>query len=380
MGGDRELAQSLGKPSLSMPLLTDEERVGTTLNDRYKLTSIIGSGGMGTVFRGVHMRTQRLVAVKFLHPEFARANDVVNRFVREAQAAAALRHPNVIDDMDWDQGGFYLVMEFLEGESLEERIAGNAAPLTEDEALQVMLPVMDALGKAHALNIVHRDIKPDNILLSVDGSGAVVPKLLDFGVAKLLSDQTQSRTRHGALIGTPQYMSPEQVAGTEFVDSRSDIWAVGVVLYECLTGTPPFMGEHPMALCMRLLNETVPPIRERASGELSGHVADAIDRALRKDPSARFNCMWEFIAALTGGTRRTLVGSTPALAIRPWAPPRTLTAMQVDVERLASCLPREPQGARYDDTLANVANVAERPTEPDSLAANDCAPRPLSMT
>jgi len=187
-----------------MPIPTDDERIGSVVAGKYRIEELLGRGGMGSVFRATHTWTERQVALKFLHAEEARDPQIVKRFLREARAAAALRHPNAVDVLDMGedpQAGVYMVLELLEGLTLSYalRLRGR---LGYAETLKIMLPIMDALQAAHARGIVHRDIKPENIFLSKQ-SGVVVPKLLDFGIAKVQKADESSRTQAGLMIGTP---------------------------------------------------------------------------------------------------------------------------------------------------------------------------------
>ena len=195
-----------------MPVLSAEERIGTQIAGRYTITAVLGEGGMGTVFEAEHTWTGRSVALKLLKPELAKNPDLVTRFLSEARAAAKLKHPNVVDILDMGQGeeeGVFLAMEKLEGEPLSARAKRSALPV--EEAVALLVPVMDALSVAHEkFSIVHRDLKPDNIFLATDGRGGIVPKLLDFGIAKVTDDLFAANTHTGTLIGTPWYMSPEQ--------------------------------------------------------------------------------------------------------------------------------------------------------------------------
>ncbi|MEZ4335302.1 MAG: serine/threonine-protein kinase [Sandaracinaceae bacterium] len=281
-----------------MPILLPRERIGTLVGDRYRLESIIGSGGMGAIFAGRHTWTERPVAVKILHPEVERADAAVRRFFREAKSAARLSHPNVVQILDMGEtpdGVPFLVLELLEGEPLSDRVERGA--LDPDEALRAMLPVMDGLRRAHELGIVHRDIKPENIFLSVDGAGRAVPKLLDFGITKLLDPQDSFTTDTGVVVGTPFYMSPEQAMTPERVDGQTDVWAVGVVLYELLRGDVPFDADLPFRLLRMVVAEEPLPLAEAAPW-VPAPIAAAVHVALAKAPSARHVGMGAFMDAL----------------------------------------------------------------------------------
>lgn len=283
-----------------MPILTPEERVGTELAERYRIEKILGKGGMGVVYRGRHLWTEREVAVKILFHQYASDEGIARRFLQEARTAAQIKHPNVVDVLDMGQDAnstVYLVLEMLEGMSLAEYLETHT-PLDPEDTLAILLPVMDALAAAHNSGIVHRDLKPDNIFLSVSSKGKRVPKLLDFGIAKVVrNDGTPPTTQTGAVIGTPQYMAPEQVRGSSDVGASSDVWSMGVVLFEALTGRLPFEDELPTAILAAILTRKPPSIAEMGV-ELPSPIAMTIDRALVEDRSIRFKTMRAFATAL----------------------------------------------------------------------------------
>jgi len=272
-----------------MPLLTDQERLGTTLAEKYRLDRILGRGGMGVVFAATHLWTGRPVAVKLLLPGLADDAGLVKRFLREARAAAGLRHPNVVDVLDMGaeaDGTVYLVLEMLVGESLDAVLARQST-LSLAELAAWVVPVCDAVGAAHAQGIVHRDLKPENIFLHRVSEGGVVSKLLDFGIAKVLGTGTSKQTAVGSVIGTLHYMSPEQAEGRDDVGPKSDVWALGVVLYECLTGSMPFDGTNGPSILLAISRGTfVPPGQLRAG--LPRSVGAVVSRCLAHDPTARF--------------------------------------------------------------------------------------------
>jgi len=232
---------------------------GTVLADKYRLERKLGQGGMGAVWRAEHVQLRSPVAIKLIDAQIVAHPDALARFLREAQSAAALRSPHVVQILDFgaDRGVPYIAMELLEGESLADRIArvGRMSPM---EVARLMTQVARALGKAHEMGIVHRDIKPDNIFL-VRNDEEEVAKVLDFGIAKSaahgLGPGSGSTTRTGAILGTPNYMSPEQAEGTKLVDHRTDLWALGVIGFEALVGRKPFdsdaLGSLLLAICTR---------------------------------------------------------------------------------------------------------------------------------
>lgn len=309
-----------------MPIPTDSERIGTTIDGKYRVESLLGKGGMGTVFRAVHAWTRRPVALKVLQPQYAENDAVVLRFLREARAAASFRHPNVVEVLDMGplpEGGAYMALAFLDGEPLSN-LLDRRKTLTIEEALTSLVPVMRAIAIAHQRGIVHRDIKPDNLFLARNDDAAVVPTLLDFGIAKVPSDSVRSTTT-GVIFGTPQYMSPEQARGLSDIDGRADQWSFAAVWFECLTGAPPFEGAVPTAIIGRILSETPRPLASVRPDVPAGFAA-VIDRALSPDRAARFATMDEFIAALIAAASDAGVHVDPNLTVAPRiadAPERT---------------------------------------------------------
>ena len=191
--------------------------------DRYEIGSLLGEGGMGSVWKATHLKLQKPVVIKTLRPEHARSDTTRARFVREGEAASRIRHPNVVEifDVAEFEGSPYLVMEFLEGEDLRALLRRRGA-LSLDAIVEVMLPVCNAVAAAHDAGVVHRDLKPENIFLSRTRDGALIPKVLDFGISRIDDGALSNQTNTGALLGTPRYMSPEQARGERGIDARSD--------------------------------------------------------------------------------------------------------------------------------------------------------------
>ena len=253
----------------------------------YELGEKIGQGGMGVVYRAHHLSLDRDVAVKFIHQHLADDEEAVERFLREARLAAKINHPNVVQIYDTgqdDSGRPYIVMELLEGESLRQRLKRGPIPLAD--AVRISLEILDALTKAHSQGIVHRDIKPGNIFICADGES----KLLDFGIAKALGGGSLTGT--GTLVGTPEYMSPEQAEG-ERVDARSDLYSLGIVLYEMVSGVAPFKADTPVSVLHMQVHKPAPPVPGQGSA-LSG----VITRALAKNPADRPQTARQFAALL----------------------------------------------------------------------------------
>jgi serine/threonine-protein kinase len=231
--------------------------IGTVLNEKYRLLALIGQGGMGTVWRAQHLGLDSPVALKLMTPEMAAHPEALARFTREAKAAASLRSPHVVQVLDYGVDGAtnepFIVMELLEGESLSARIRQRGG-LSLGETSRIILQVARALTLAHAAKIVHRDLKPDNIFL-VKNADDEIAKVLDFGIAKssqLSGMQTLGMTATGSVLGTPYYMSPEQITNSKNVDHRSDLWSLTVITCECLTGQRPFQADTAMSLAVMI--------------------------------------------------------------------------------------------------------------------------------
>ncbi|NPV86721.1 MAG: serine/threonine protein kinase [Anaerolineae bacterium] len=259
---------------------------------RYEIIQQIGEGGMATVYRARDTRLEREVAIKVIRSDQALSEKFLLRFEREAKALAKLNHPNIVRIYDYGEheGRPYLVMDYLSGGTLRQKM-GHPMPYTQ--AAGWLAPIARALEYAHRMGIVHRDIKPSNVLLSDDGR----PMLGDFGVAKLLeSEELIKLTKTGMGIGTPEYMSPEQCYG-ENIDHRSDIYSLGIVLYECVVGCKPFSADSPMEVMVKQASE--PPVPPRTLlPELPQHVEEIILRAIQKRAEQRFQNMGVFAAAL----------------------------------------------------------------------------------
>jgi putative nucleotidyltransferase with HDIG domain len=291
--------------------------LGTVVGN-YRLITEIGSGGMGTVYYGEHTVIGRRAAIKILHPEIARDAKTISRFLTEARAANEIHHPNVVEITDLGQQGdlHYIVMSFLEGETLGERLE-RVRVMDEQNAIRIIRQVASALGAAHEAGIVHRDLKPENIFLMNHPEFPDYVKVLDFGIAKLMNPEPEAanRTGHGTAVGTPKYMSPEQCRGDEKLDFRSDIYSLGVVMYEMLSGELPFPGPQPGEIMVAHVVETPKPPVEK-NPKLSARLNAAVLRALEKKPEARFPSMRELRHALEDrapGADPTPAAGTPAV-------------------------------------------------------------------
>jgi len=317
--------------------------IGQTIGN-YLVTQKLGEGGMGAVYLAEHPSIGKKVALKVLHSEFSTNQEVAARFFHEAKAVNDIGHPNIVDIVDFGilQAGagreqlVYFIMEYLAGMTLSQLIR-TEAPLPPERALSIALQVADALSASHKCGIVHRDLKPDNIILLQRGRERDFVKLLDFGIAKLTGGSAvgSHRTRTGIVMGTPAYMSPEQCEGRDSVDKRTDVYALGIVIYEMLTGRVPFVGEgYGEILVQHLTQRPVPPSQYRM---LPAHVEVVVLKALEKRADLRYPTMEEFMRAMAdpvgfveahGGvsgflTRQLMPSSAPLPSIRLTPAPLT---------------------------------------------------------
>lgn len=276
-----------------------DPRVGQTLDGKYRLDSRLGQGGMGAIYRATHLMLGKQVAVKLIKPELVTSPDIVVRFQREARAASNLNHPNIAAAYDLGQtqdGTLYIAMELVNGPSLKDEIRATG-PIAVDRIVRILRHVGSALALAHRHGIIHRDLKPHNIMLATD-NGLEVAKLLDFGIAKTFDDASTQLTATGFLLGTPQYMSPEQAAGRT-IDGRSDLYSLGIILYEMLVGEVPFTDPSTPAVLVKHLSELPkPPSIRRPDIGVSPELEGIALRLLAKDPDDRFQTADDFIAAL----------------------------------------------------------------------------------
>lgn len=274
--------------------------VGTTLGS-YRLLARIGKGGMGFVYRAEHVRLGREVALKLLRQDYAKRKDAVARFFQEARTVNRVRHRNIVDVTDFvelDDGTTFIIMELLTGQSLGSWVkSGIEVP----RALGILAQICDGLGAAHSVSVVHRDLKPDNVIIAREPDGSEVVKLLDFGVAKLINqgdDDFGVETAAGSVVGTPAYMSPEQAGGLP-IDGRSDIYSLGAIMYELFTGQPMFRGRSFGEFVRKHLTEQPPPPRSTPRGaRLDPRIEQIILRAIEKEPSRRYQAVTELRDAL----------------------------------------------------------------------------------
>lgn len=351
---------------------------GTVIGEKYRLDTPIGQGGTATVWRAVHTTLDRPVAVKFLEIAGTHSAEQAARFLREAKLAAGLHHRHVVDILDFgvtEPGQPYMVMELLEGKSLADRYT-DGPDVSDWDLLEIVAMTLSGLAAVHDKGVVHRDVKPENIFLVEDADG-IYPKLLDFGVSRGFGVEGRV-TRTGAVVGTPQYMSPEQARGKKDVDHRSDLWAVGVLLYEGFGGVVPFDSENPGDVLIAVATEEPRPLEELRP-DLPAEALALVHKALRKDPAERFSTAREMrsavLAVLEGA--ESMKGRPPSSVVRTsyasgpgTGKIRALSALQA--------LPPPPIAphARTDETPDAVELAAPRvPAEAVQLATEKL-PRP----
>jgi hypothetical protein len=319
-----------------------ESLLGLVLDGRYELAAHLATGGMGAVFRARHVHLRKDVAVKVLRPDLSSSPDLVERFRREAEIASALEHDNIVRVTDFGRtpdGWLFLVMELLCGESLFDRIRRDGS-LSPEEAVPILWQVCAGLEAAHALGVVHRDLKPENVFLARTASGREVTKLLDFGIAKIADPTSGTSTQAGVVVGTPEYLAPEQALGGE-VDARADLYAVGLIAWRVLGGRHPFKADEPRALLMMQATRPVPPLTDPRPdlGAYPALVA-AVARACAKEPDERHPS--------AGALRDDLGGSlgpgfvlppnatpSPAISLSATSPARALDPVGVADTRAA---------------------------------------------
>jgi len=332
-------------PFDGQPLVSKEGHdrfIGLVIDDKYRIEEKIGEGGMGKVYRATHVHMDNTVALKILHTHLASDQTALERFRREARAAAYIRHPNAVAVTDFgvtkDTGIAYLVMEFLEGVELRQKIK-QQKQLDYEETFFIVQQTCAALQAAHAKGIIHRDLKPDNIWLLPTEDGITRVKVLDFGIAKLkTTTETSALTQQGMIVGTPYYMSPEQCRGEE-LDARSDIYSMGVILYEMMTGEVPFQASTPVGVVLKHANEPPRPPHE-LRGELPTPLEDVILRALKKKREDRQESATQLAQELetalyAAGIELKLLGTaTPQGTLLPTGytnAPKTAMSMQGSV-------------------------------------------------
>ncbi|HTB72377.1 MAG TPA: protein kinase [Polyangiaceae bacterium] len=289
--------------------------IGQLLDNKYRIVRLLGEGGMGAVYEGENIRIRHRVAIKVLHPSVADDSAARERFEREAQAAGHIGSEHIVEVFDLGElpgGARYMVMEFLAGETLAQRVE-SAGRLSPAVAAPMMLQLLDGLGAAHLAGIIHRDLKPDNVFLQRTKSGGDFVKIVDFGVSKFnaLSGAPMSMTRTGAVVGTPYYMSPEQVKGGKNIDHRSDLYSAGVVLFESVTGQLPFLADSFNELMFKIALE--PPLDpEIASPGLDPWFASILRKATARDMADRYQSAGDFTQAIAEWMQAAQVAPLPS--------------------------------------------------------------------
>jgi serine/threonine-protein kinase len=333
---------------------------GAIIGGRYKLERHLGEGGMGVVFRATHVVTRKPVALKFLKRRHGDDASSVQRFLREARAVCAVRHPSVVevyDVLELEDGSPVMVMELLSGETLARRLKRKKS-LSLPELARIMVDVCSAVGCAHSLGIVHRDLKPENIFLADTPAGTTV-KVLDFGIAKLTASDgdaahTGATTGTGALLGTPFYMSPEQLFGEKSINHRADIWALGVVLYEALCGERPTQAENVGQVYKIVMTGAITPLSDRAP-HLPADVLDLVSRMLSRDRMQRPADLREVQTVLGAYTNK------PFKAVEPPRPPEPSDALSAPTSG--------GQDTKFDTTIESEPSTTEAQRETERVLA-----------
>jgi eukaryotic-like serine/threonine-protein kinase len=317
---------------------------GEILDGKYRVDQVLGVGGMGVVVAATHVQLNTKVALKFLLPEVLNEPKIVDRFVREARSAVQIQSEyvaRVTDVSTLPSGSPYMVMEFLEGQDLAEHLAKNG-PLPVTQVVGYLLQACEAVAEAHSLGIVHRDLKPANLFLAQRNRREAIVKVLDFGISKSKDSGALNLTKTASMMGSPYYMSPEQMKSSRDVDPRSDIWAIGIIMFELLAGSPPFEGATITELVVSVTTGKLPSIRELRPEVPSG-LADVIVKCLQRDPDKRY----ADVGAL-------------AKALAPFGPPRS----DVSVERIsrilgAASIQPPPQGMPAGSTVTTASSTMQ---------------------
>jgi len=318
---------------------TSDPHLGETLADKYLIEELIKTGGMGSVYRGKHVLMDKRVAIKVLRPSLAVDDDVVVRFSREAKAASRISHPHAVNVTDFgesESGVVFLVMEYLDGQTLKEVIKSEGA-MSLERTTEIVRQVAGALDAAHEQGVIHRDLKSDNIMLSQTNGGDWA-KVLDFGIAKIQQPEGVRDidiTAANLVIGTPQYMSPEQCSQSGPIDKRSDVYSFGIIVYEMLAGRVPFTGESPTLIMMKQVQDEPPPISEFRP-DLPVAVEQIISRALAKQPEDRFQSAGELSKALAEASEGSVVAAPATVPNSP------VVAAADDLDEETIVTPRQP--------------------------------------
>jgi serine/threonine-protein kinase len=333
-----------GTPLDSGP--AEDPHIGQLLDGKYRIDGFISQGGMGSVYRATHVMLGKTVAVKLIRKDLVTSPEIVRRFQREARAASALAHQNIVSVHDLGQtadGTVYIAMEFIAGQSLKDVIE-TGGPMAPARIVAILQQVASALSRAHRNHIIHRDLKPQNIMLTADPDGRERVTLVDFGIAKTFDDSATQLTMSGFALGTPQYMSPEQASGKP-VDGRSDLYSMGIILYEMLIGEVPFTDPSFTAVLIKQMNESPdPPSRRRPDVAVHPALETIALGCMEKDPNARFQTADEFSAALGHAiSADPAAAAAPTLLMNaPATPAAAVLSPTVQVNAAAPAPPLKP--------------------------------------
>jgi serine/threonine protein kinase len=299
----------------------EKDLTGKQLSN-YKVIGMLGKGGMATVYKAHELSLNRVVALKVLSDQLSEDKDYIKRFEREAQAAAQLNHPNIVQvyAIGEEKGVHYFAMEYIKGKSLAE-IMKEEGVMAPEKAVAIIKQAADALGEAHGVGLVHRDIKPSNIMIDAAGR----PKVTDFGIAYISTAQTKL-TREGSIIGTPEYLSPEQCEG-KIVDGRSDIYSLGVTLYELLTGKTPYEADTPVSMLMKIVKGDFPPISE-IKPDVPPAIRKIVEKMMQTDPNKRYGSMAEVIKDFNEYEKSLSASAGPAARM-----PATITYQEIEAQQ-----------------------------------------------
>ncbi len=351
----------------SLPQAQSPSLVGQILDGRYRITRKLGEGGMGEVYAADHVHIEKRFAIKLLRQEIVSNPEAVTRFRQEARSSSSIGHRNIIDIEDFGQlsdGRIYMCMELLNGSALNDLLT---QPIGVDRLLNILIQTGHGLAAAHAKGIIHRDMKPENIFVTIGPGGEDVPKILDFGIAKVSGNDGQNHlTRTGTIFGTPFYMAPEQALGNP-VDARTDIYAVGVIMYECFGGSLPFQGDSFMGILTQHITMEPEPIVQRAARagrQLPPGLAEVISSCMQKNPAQRFQTMDELVNVLIQ-IYRSIVGPGMSTYMEafPVLPSAAHTAQPTPVPT-----PRYPSGSASGSAAMATSGNSEVYAAPRSKA------------
>ncbi len=367
--------------------MTDDmkSREGELLAGKYRLQTRLGVGGMGEVYRARDEFVGRDVAIKVLRPELCRHPEIVQRFLREVRAANAIQHENLVDVIDLgtdDQNIPFVVQELLVGHNLAHHRESSGNSLPPAEILALMIPVVDAIATAHQRGVVHRDLKPENIFLSSSTQG-VVPRVLDFGISKIVQPGAEKLTAKGTAMGKPTYMSPEQLQGASDLDARADVWALGVMLYELASGVLPFMGPSAGAIFVGICTRDPAPLSQHVP-EVTSDYARIVERCLRRDLAARYPSAAPLLRDLRHLQLGEAIESTGVVAFA------AIAVAAAEIERLTLddraevggtlAVDAQPEHFSTKETVASVSNDLQEGRREETLVPVVRSPPPARRT